>query len=110
MAIRHGTYSNIKPTSRLIGIDDGPFPPKTDDEVRYAPLIAVWLKGSHLQHLRTDWITVDGLDATRKVQLLLKGSLHIPVLLSGVTCGGFNLIASWTVRHKTHAQVMVRLG
>ena len=106
----HGASSNIKPTSRLIGIDDGPFPPKTDDEVRYAPLIAVWLKGSHLQHLRTDWITVDGLDATRKVQLLLKGSLHIPVLLSGVTFGGFNLIDPWKVQKNTKAPVIVVIG
>ena len=110
MAMLHGASSNIKPTSRLIGIDDGPFPPKTDDEVRYAPLIAVWLKGSHLQHLRTDWITVDGLDATRKVQLLLKGSLHIPVLLSGVTFGGFNLIDPWKVQKNTKAPVIVVIG
>src|SRR5712691_11748352 len=102
----HGASSNIKPVSRCIGIDDGPFPPKTNDKVRHAPLIAVWLKGSHLQHLRTDWITVDGLDATRKAQLLLKNSQHIPVLLSGVTFGGFNLIDPWKVKKNTKAPVI----
>jgi len=106
----HGASSNIKPASRLIGIDDGPFPPKTNDTPRYAPLIAVWLKGAHLQQFRTNWITVDGLDATRKAQLLLKGSSHIPVLLSGVTFGGFNLIDPWKIQRNTKAPVIVVIG
>jgi endonuclease V-like protein UPF0215 family len=102
--------SNTKQASRCIGIDDGPFPPKTDDRVRYAPLIAAWLKGPHLQKVRTDWITVDGLDATRKAQLLLKGSQHVPVLLSGVTFGGFNLIDPWKIQKTTKAPVIVVIG
>ena len=106
----HGASSNIKPASRLIGIDDGPFPPKTDDKVRYAPLIAVWLKDAHLQHLKSNWITVDGLDATRKAQLLLKDSKHIPVLLSGVTFGGFNLIDPWKIQNNIKAPVIVVIG
>src|SRR3989441_7399660 len=106
----HGASSNIKPASRLIGIEDGPFPPKTDDKVRYAPLIAVWLKEAHLQRLRTDRITVDGLDATRKAQVLLKGSQHIPVLLSGVTFGGFNLIDPRKVQRDTKGPIIVVIG
>jgi endonuclease V-like protein UPF0215 family len=89
----HGASRDIKPASRCIGIDDGPFPPRrTEDDIRYAPLLAVWLKGSHLQQLKTNWITVDGLDATRKAEHLLKGSRQTPIMLSGVTFGGFNLI------------------
>src|SRR5207245_4490827 len=106
----HGASSNIKPISRCIGIDDGPFPPKTDDKVRYAPLLAVWLNGAHLQYLRTDWVTVDGLDATRKAQHLLKNSQHIPVLLSGVTFGGFNLIDPWKIQKNTKAPVIIVIG
>ena len=106
----HGASSNIKPASRLIGIDDGPFPPKTDDKVRYAPLIAVWLREAHLQQLKTDWITVDGLDATGKAQLLLKGSHHIPILLSGVTFGGFNLIDPRKIQKMIKAPVIVVIG
>jgi uncharacterized protein len=102
--------SNTKQASRCIGIDDGPFPLRTDDRVRYAPLIAAWLKGPHLQQLRADWITVDGLDATRKAQILLKGSQHIPVLLSGATFGGFNLIDPWKIQKTTKAQVIVVIG
>ncbi len=106
----HAASSSIKPVSRCIGIDDGPFPQKTDDKIRYAPLIAVWLNGAHLQQLRTDWITIDGLDATRKAQLLLQGSQHIPVLLSGVTFGGFNLIDPWKIQKNTKAPVIVVIG
>jgi uncharacterized protein len=102
--------SNTKQASRCIGIDDGPFPLRTDDRVRYAPLIAAWLKGPHLQQLRADWITVDGLDATRKAQILLKGSQHIPVLLSGATFGGFNLIDPLKIQKTTKAQVIVVIG
>jgi endonuclease V-like protein UPF0215 family len=105
-----GASSDIKPISRCIGIDDGPFPPKTDDKIRYAPLLAVWLKGPHLHQLRTDWITVDGLDATRKAELLLKGSVHVPVLLSGVTFGGFNLINPWKIENTCKAPVIVVIG
>ena len=106
----HGTSSNIKPISRCIGIDDGPFPPKTDDTIRHAPLLAVWLKGPHLHQLRNDWIIVDGLDATRKAEHLLKGSVHVPVLLSGVTFGGFNLIDPWKIEKLCKAPVIVVIG
>ena len=105
-----GVSSGIKPISRCIGIDDGPFPPKTDDTIRHAPLLAVWLKGPHLHQLRNDWITVDGLDATRKAALLLKGSVHVPVLLSGVTFGGFNLIDPWKIEKTCKAPVIVVIG
>src|SRR6267143_2728020 len=105
-----GAFSDIKPISRCIGIDDGPFPPKTDDSIRYAPLIAAWLKGPHLHQFRNDWITVDGLDATRKAELLLKGSVHVPVLLSGVTFGGFNLINPWKIEKTCKAPVIVVIG
>lgn len=106
----HGASSNIKPTSRCIGIDDGPFPPKTDDRLRQAPLVAVWLKGPHLSQFRTDWITVDGLDGTRAAQRLLGRSLYTPILLSGVTFGGFNLIDPWRVQKSCKAPVVVVIG
>jgi endonuclease V-like protein UPF0215 family len=68
------------------------------------------LKGPHLHQLRTDWIIVDGLDATRKTELLLKGSVQIPVLLSGVTFGGFNLIDPWRIQKLCKAPVIVVIG
>src|SRR5437899_2097033 len=73
----HGASSDIKTVSRCIGIDDGPFPPKTDDRVRHAPLLAVWLKGPRLHQLRTERITVDGLDATRQAEVVRKTSAFV---------------------------------
>ncbi len=70
----------------------------------------MWLKGPHLHQLRTHWITVDGLDATRKAEFLLRGSHNIPVLLSGVTFGGFNLIDPWKVQKLCKAPVVVVVG
>lgn len=107
--MHHEASSNIKQASRCIGVDDGPFPPKTDDRIRHAPLIAAWLKRAHLQQLKTDWITVDGLDATRKAKFLLKRP-HTPVMLSGVTFGGFNLIDPWKIQQDTKAPVIVVIG
>src|SRR5437879_9904876 len=106
----HGASSDIKPVSRCIGIDACPLPPKTDDKVMHAPLLAVWLKGPQLHQLRTERITVDGLDATIKTKLLLKGSVHVPVLLSGVTFGGFNLIDPWKIQKLCKAPVIVVVG
>jgi uncharacterized protein len=106
----HEASSDIKPASRCIGIDDGPFPPKTDDKVRYAPLLAVWLKGPHLHQLRTDWITVDGLDATGRAARLMDKSTNVTVLLSGVTFGGFNLIDPWRIQKLCKAPIIVVIG
>jgi uncharacterized protein len=108
--MRHGASSNIRPVSRCIGVDDGAFPPKTDENARYAPLLAVWLKGPHLHRLRTAWITVDGLDATRKAELLLGRSTNDPILLSGVTFGGFNLIDPWKIQKRYKVPVVVVIG
>jgi uncharacterized protein len=103
----HGASSNIKPASRCIGIDDGPFPPKTGNVVRRAPLLAVWLQGPHLHRLRAGWITVDRLDATSTAELLLGQSRHVPILLSGVTFGGFNLIDPSKIQQLCKAPVIV---
>lgn len=76
-----------------IGIDDGPFLPKSTGN-RKAPLLAVRLQGPHIVKVRAAWITVDGLDATKRAVRLLD-SLSVsgsPILLAGVTFAGFNLI------------------
>jgi uncharacterized protein len=103
----HEASRSTRQISRCIGIDDGPFPPKTNDRPRYAPLIGVWVEGPHLQRLKTSWVTVDGLDGTQTALRLLKGSARIPVLLSGVTFGGFNLVNPWKVHQRTKAPTIV---
>ena len=108
--MHHEASRGTRQASRCIGIDDGPFPPKTNNGPRYAPLIAVWLKGPHLQQIKTSWITVDGLDGTRIALHLLKESARIPILLSGVTFGGFNLIDPWKIHKYSKSPTIVVVG
>ncbi len=103
------TNSNSS-TRSIIGIDDGPFKPKSEAKASFAPLVVAWLHGSHLYRLRLGRITVDGLDATGEALCLLKGSRGIPILLSGVTFGGFNLIDPQVIQRRCKAPVIVVVG
>jgi len=91
---------------RTIGIDDGPFT-KEDAE---APLVAALLQGPHLQAVRSGWITVDGLDATYTAVHLVKGWKRVPILLSGVTFAGFNLIDPRVLQRRFRVPVIVVVG
>jgi uncharacterized protein len=102
--------NNNSSTRSIVGIDDGPFRPKRETRVGYAPLVAAWLEGPHLYRLRLGRIIVDGLDATIEALRLLKGSHDVPVLLSGVTFGGFNLIDPRVIQQKCRAPVIVVVG
>ncbi len=97
-------------SANCIGIDDGPFPPKSPDKPGRAPLVAVCLKGPRLYRVKTGWITVDGLDATGQAQALLEKLPKAPILLSGVTFGGFNLIDPWRVQRRFRTPTIVVVG
>ncbi len=76
-----------------IGIEDGPFIPRRLGGSK-APLVAVKLEGPHITAVRAGWIGVDGMDGTERALKLLKSLsvLDSPILLAGVTFGGFNLV------------------
>jgi endonuclease V-like protein UPF0215 family len=97
-------------SAKSIGIDDGPFPPKIPNRPSHAPLVAVCLKGPRLYRVQTGWITVDGLDATDRAQALLEKLPKAPILLSGVTFGGFNLIDPWRVQRRFRTPTVVVVG
>src|SRR5207249_11205580 len=75
-----------------------------------AVLRAAWLKTPHQHQYRDAWITGEGPDASSMVKVLLRGSFHVPVLLSGVTCGGFNLIHPWRIQISCKEPVIVVVG
>ena len=102
------TNSNI--STNCIGVDDGPFPPKSPDKPGYAPLVAACLRGPRLYRVQTGWIVVDGLDATLVAKRLLEKLPRAPVLLSGVTFGGFNLIDPRKVQRRFKTPTMVVVG
>ena len=93
-------------SSHVIGIDDGPFTKRQET----APLVAALLEGPHLQKVHATRITVDGLDATEKALKLLRRWKPVPILLSGVTFAGFNLIDPRVLHRSYRVPVIVVVG
>ena len=94
-----------------VGIDDGPFLSRRLGGSR-APLVAVRLIGPHLVKARVSSIEVDGLDAT-SVALRMLGPLLVrdcPILLSGVTFAGFNIINPRMLQRKFRTPTIVVIG
>jgi endonuclease V-like protein UPF0215 family len=101
---------NRKPAS-CIGIEDGPFLPRLLGG-SIAPLVAVRLEGPRIVQADFRWITVDGTDGTREAVALLKtiSTPKCPILLAGVTFGGFNLIDPRKVQSTLRAPTIVVIG
>lgn len=106
----HAASTSNKPYTSCIGIDDGPFQPKKADRTAKAPLVAACLRGVHLAKLNITWITVDGLDATEKARAALETLPKGPILLSGVTFGGFNLIDPRKIQQRFRTPTIVVVG
>ncbi len=103
----HPTVSTVnKQSPSIIGIDDGPFSKQQET----APLVAALLQGPHLQKVRTTRITVDGLDGTDKALKLLRRWKPAPILLSGITFAGFNLIDPHILQRTYRVPVIVVIG
>jgi uncharacterized protein len=99
----------IKPEIRILGIDDGKFRPHSKDKV---PVIGVVFRGgSFLEGIMNTNITVDGLDATRKINCMITSSPHFRqlriIMLNGITFGGFNVADIKTINEKTGLPVIV---
>ena len=106
----HTASTNNNHSASCIGIDDGPFPPKPQNKPSYAPLVVACLEGPRLFRVRNGWVTVDGLDATREAEALLGKLPRAPILLSGVTFGGFNLIDPWRIQRRFKTPTIVVVG
>ncbi len=83
----------MKPKSRFLGIDDGPFR-FGDPEV---PLVGVAVQApAYIEGILMDHATVDGHDATERIARMITRSRYREglrmVFLNGVAVGGFNVI------------------
>ena len=109
--MRFGAPRNSSRYTSCIGIDDGPFRPKRLGRSK-APLIAVLLRGPHLLRAEAGWITVDGLDATAQTIRILNKLCResCPILLSGATFGGFNIIDPRVLQRKFQTPTIVVVG
>jgi uncharacterized protein len=94
-----------------IGIEDGPFLPRRLGGTR-APLVVVKLQGPHMTQAKAAWITVDGMDGTERALELLsyRSLMNCPILLGGVTFGGFNLIDPRRLQKRSRSPTIVVVG
>jgi uncharacterized protein len=105
------TGSRDNKSSRCVGIDDGPFLPRRLGGSK-APLFAVQLNGPHIVKVQVRPIAVDGLDATNQALKLLRRFRlsESPILLAGVTFGGFNLIDPLVLENEFETPTIVVVG
>ena len=83
----------MKPKSRFLGIDDGPFRFGDED----VPLVGVAVQApSYIEGVLMTLAHVDGHDATERILGMVRGSRYREglrmVLLNGIAVGGFNVI------------------
>lgn len=99
----------IKQEIRILGVDDAPFTPHSQDPVMVVGTVfraGAWLDGV----LRTN-IRVDGTDATEKIVKMVNASRHRDqigvIMLDGVTFGGFNVVNIQRIFLETGIPVVV---
>lgn len=73
----------------IVGVEDGSFQKGLTQK---AILVAVLFRGVAIEDIKIVKITVDGLDATKKLIETLDGWKFETLLLAGVSFAGFNLI------------------
>jgi len=108
--MRRGVYRDTRFAS-CIGVEDGPFLPRRLGGSK-APLVVVKLEGPHMTAVRAGWIGVDGMDGTERALKLLESFAmsESPILLAGVTFGGFNLIDPRRLHKKFKVPTIVVVG
>jgi hypothetical protein len=87
-----------------VGVEDGSF---LKDITRKALLAAVLLRGVKVEDAKITEITVDGLDATKKLVEILSGWEFAAILLAGVSFAGFNLIDPLLIYEKFEKPVVI---
>lgn len=107
--MKNKRFRKIKQEIRILGIDDAPFPPHTQNKVMIIGTIfrgGTWLDGV----LRT-YISGDGTDSTANIIQMVNGSRHKDqigvIMLDGITFGGFNVVNIREIFDKTGIPVIV---
>ena len=102
-------FRSIKQEIRILGVDDAPFVPHTQEQVMLIGTVfraGMWLDGV----LRT-FITVDGNDATDSLIKMVNNSRHLEqlrvMMLDGITFGGFNVVDIHKIFLETGVPVIV---
>ena len=101
-------FRGIKPEIRVLGIDDGPFPPRTKGKVLLVGVVCRggrWVDGVLSTH-----VDADGTDATERIIEMItttkhRGQLRV-VMTQGVTFAGFNVIDIQEISRRTGLPVI----
>ena len=100
---------SVKDEIRILGFDDGPFKPRSRDEV--IVIGVVYRGGSFFDGVMRTEIICDELDATEKIVEVVNKSKHkeeLRVLMfKGVTIGGFNIVDIKRLHEKTDLPVII---
>ena len=94
---------------RIVGVDDGAFPARKSIR-QYALLAAVLFQNSRILAVRVGRIHVDGRDANRVLESILKTVRFDVVMLSGISFAGFNLIDIAELAQSTRKPVIAITG
>jgi endonuclease V-like protein UPF0215 family len=94
------TFQNLP----IVGVEDGSF---QKGITRKALLVAVLFRELEIEDTRITKVTVDGLDATKKLSELLSGWEFAAVLLAGVSFAGFNVIDPTVIHEKFEKPVII---
>jgi endonuclease V-like protein UPF0215 family len=93
---------------RVVGVEDGGFSRKLQGrDIQKALFICALLRGTWINDLQTDTVTVDGLDATEKLSSMLRRWSFDAVMLAGVSFAGFNLVDPTSVFEEFGKPVIV---
>lgn len=99
----------LKPESRIIGFDDGPFEPHARGSP--VPVIGVVMRAGHYVEavLRND-VQVDGTDGNEILEKMLLNSRYLlqlkGILIDGIALGGFNVIDIYRLSERTQLPVL----
>jgi hypothetical protein len=88
----------------IVGVEDGSF---QKGITRRSLLAAVLFRGLEIEDVKFTKITVDGLDATRRLSALLNDWKFAAVLLAGVSFAGFNIIDPTAIHEKSEKPVII---
>jgi len=78
---------------RVVGVEDGGFfREPSGGATQKALFVCVLLHGNWIEDFQVDEITVDGLDASKKLVSMLHHWTFHAVMLAGVSFAGFNLV------------------
>lgn len=87
-----------------VGVEDGSF---LKGITRKALLATVLLRGVKVENVKITEITVDGLDATKKLVAILSRWKFAAILLAGVSFAGFNVIDPLVIHEKFEKPVII---